>query len=255
MNQAVELSLPRDDRVGLDKAPLQRAFLDNLYYAQGKFPALATKHDYCMALAWTVRNRLLQRWIDTAETYTREGSRTVLGIAYDRPILGYRNHTANTLRPWKAEAPESFDLSTFNRGDYDGAVQQKVASENITKVLYPNDEQIQGKELRLEQQFFFVSCALQDMLRIMRVLPHHLEIIHALNARFLDEIRLRFLGDSARLVRLALFNEHGERSMRIANLACIGTRPSSHRFRRRCFPFRGWMAKWLQRPRIAELGA
>ena len=95
--------------------------------------------------------------------------RTVLGIPYDTPILGYRNNTANTLRLWRAEAPESFDLGTFNRGDYYGAVQQKMVSENISKILYPNDEQVQGKELRLEQQYFFVSCSLQDMLRIMRV--------------------------------------------------------------------------------------
>ena len=83
--------------------------------------------------------------------------KVVMGIPYDTPILGYRNNTANTLRLWKAEAPESFDFAVFNRGDYYGAVNQKVASENLTKVLYPNDEQSQGKELRLEQQYFFVS--------------------------------------------------------------------------------------------------
>ncbi len=441
MNQASDTPARPFDRVGLDKESLKRAFLDNLYYVQGKFPALATRHDYYMALAWTVRDRLLQRWIDTAETYTRAGSRTVayfsaefllgphlgnnllnlgieapvreamrdlglnldelagqeeepglgngglgrlaacfldslatleipalgygiryefgifaqdivdgwqeertdkwlrrgnpweiprpewtvevklggrsehyedgdgrrrarwvpartvLGIPYDTPILGYRNRTANTLRLWKAEAPEAFDLGTFNRGDYYGAVQQKVASENITKVLYPNDEQIQGKELRLEQQYFFVSCALQDMLRILRVqriplhrfhekfaaqlndthpaiaiaelmrllvdehgmdwaaawevtrrtfaytnhtllpealeqwpvalfarvLPRHLEIVHEINAAFLDEVRLRFLGDNERLARLSLINEHGERYVRMAHLACVGS--------------------------------
>ena len=89
------------------------------------------------------------------------------GVPYDTPILGYRVNTANTLRLWRAEAPESFDFSVFNRGDYWGAVNQKVISENITKVLYPNDEQVRGKELRLEQQYFFVSCSLQDMLRII----------------------------------------------------------------------------------------
>ena len=93
----------------------------------------------------------------------------VNGIPYDTPILGYHVNTANTLRLWKAEAPESFDFGTFNRGDYYGAVNQKVASENLTKVLYPNDEQARGKELRLEQQYFFVSCSLQDMLRICKV--------------------------------------------------------------------------------------
>jgi starch phosphorylase len=74
------------------------------------------------------------------------------------------------MRLWKAEATESFDFQRFNIGDYYGAVNEKVSSENLTKVLYPNDEQIQGKELRLMQQFFFVSCSLQDMIRIEVVL-------------------------------------------------------------------------------------
>jgi starch phosphorylase len=92
--------------------------------------------------------------------------RVVRGIAYDTPILGYRNGTGNLLRLWKAEAAESFDFDAFNQGDYWGAVEQKVDSENITKVLYPNDESVRGKRLRLEQQYFFVSCSLQDMIRI-----------------------------------------------------------------------------------------
>ncbi len=92
--------------------------------------------------------------------------RVVRGVAYDTAILGYRNGTANLLRLWKAEAAESFDFAAFNQGDYWGAVEQKVDSENITKVLYPNDESTRGKRLRLEQQYFFVSCALQDMIRI-----------------------------------------------------------------------------------------
>jgi len=71
--------------------------------------------------------------------------RTVVGVPYDTPILGYHVNTANTLRLWRAEATESFDFSTFNRGDYYGAVNQKVSSENLTKVLYPNDEAEQGK--------------------------------------------------------------------------------------------------------------
>src|SRR5262245_28255319 len=92
--------------------------------------------------------------------------RVVRGVAYDTPILGYQNGTANLLRLWKAEAAESFDFAAFNVGDYWCAVDQKVESENITKVLYPNDETASGKRLRLEQQYFFVSCALQDMIRI-----------------------------------------------------------------------------------------
>ena len=92
--------------------------------------------------------------------------RVVKGVAYDTPILGYGVGTANLLRLWSAQATESFDFAAFNLGDYYGAVEQKVVSENITKVLYPNDEGLAGKQLRLEQQYFFVSCALQDMIRI-----------------------------------------------------------------------------------------
>jgi starch phosphorylase len=432
---------PEDDRIAMNKDALKRAFLDNLYYMQGKFPALASGTDYYMALAYAVRDRMLQRWISTASTYTSQGSRTVaylsaeflmgphlannlinldlydsareavgelgldldellrhedepglgngglgrlaacfieslatlqvpcmaygiryefgifqqeivdgwqvektdkwlrfgspwelmrpewavdvkfgghtepytdehgrhrvrwvparvvVGVPYDTPILGYHVTTANTLRLWRAEAPESFDFSVFNRGDYWGAVNQKVASENITKVLYPNDDQVRGKELRLEQQFFFVCASLQDMLRILqvqriplerfhekfaiqlndthpslavvelmrllvdelamawdrawaitrrtfaytnhtllpealerwpielfgRMLPRHLEIIYEINARFLDEVRIAFFGDEQRLQRMSLIDESGERYVRMAHLATVGS--------------------------------
>jgi starch phosphorylase len=104
--------------------------------------------------------------------------RVVRGVAYDVPILGYRNGTANLLRLWKAEATESFDFEAFNVGDYWGAVDQKVESENITKVLYPNDEMVRGKRLRLEQQYFLVSCTLQDMIRIYRQKSKDLSAFH-----------------------------------------------------------------------------
>jgi len=107
---------------------------------------------------WTdEQGRFRVRWIPQTE---------VKGVAYDTPILGYRVTTCDILRLWKAEAIESFDFEAFNHGDYYRAVQDKMASENITKVLYPNDEVAVGKELRLKQQFFFSSCSLQDMLRI-----------------------------------------------------------------------------------------
>jgi glycogen phosphorylase len=93
-------------------------------------------------------------------------ARVVRGIPFDTPIVGYRVNTVNVLRLWKAEAAESFDFSAFNVGDYYGAVEQKVLSENLTKVLYPNDDALKGKRLRLEQQYFFVSCSLQDMIRL-----------------------------------------------------------------------------------------
>jgi starch phosphorylase len=300
-----------DVRTGLTVESLKRALADNLFYAQGKFPAIATKNDFYMALAYTVRDRQLHRWINTIETYIKQkdpkvvsylsaefllgprlgnslvnlgiynevrqaveelgldlnelleqeaepglgngglgrlaacymdslstleipaigygiryefgifsqgiqdgwqieiadkwlrlgdpwelprpeaavdvnfGGHTeaytddqgryrvrwipaqlVKGVPHDMAILGYKVNTANTLRLWKAEARESFDFQEFNVGDYYGAVHDKVVTENITKVLYPNDEPVQGKQLRLEQQFFFVCCSLQDMIRI-----------------------------------------------------------------------------------------
>ena len=95
------------------------------------------------------------------------GGHTVVGVAHDTPITGYGVRTANTLRLWSAMAPEAFDFASFNAGDYTRAVLAKVQSETLSKVLYPNDEFDQGKRLRLSQQIFFVSCSLQDMLRIL----------------------------------------------------------------------------------------
>jgi starch phosphorylase len=93
-------------------------------------------------------------------------ARHIKGVACDTPVPGYRVGTCNTLRLWKSEAVESFDFQDFNTGDYYGAVQEKVSSETLSKVLYPNDEPEAGKRLRLAQQYFFVSCSLQDMLRL-----------------------------------------------------------------------------------------
>lgn len=92
----------------------------------------------------------------------------VTGIPYDSPVMGYKVLSCNFLRLWKSEAEESFDFSSFNHGDYYKAVEYKVKSENISKVLYPNDEMLEGKKLRLKQQYFFVSCSLQDMMNIHR---------------------------------------------------------------------------------------
>ena len=89
----------------------------------------------------------------------------MLGMPYDTPVSGYHNDTVNTMRLWSARASHEFDLETFNAGDYTSAVQTKTASENISKVLYPLDTSPQGKELRLRQQYFFVSCSIHDILR------------------------------------------------------------------------------------------
>ena len=99
----------------------------------------------------------------------------VRGVAYDMPVSGYLGPTTNLLRLWKAEAIESFDFEAFNVGDYYGAVHEKVASETISEVLYPNDEPEVGKRLRLIQQYFFVSCSLHDMIRLFMMQRRALE--------------------------------------------------------------------------------
>ena len=92
--------------------------------------------------------------------------RVIKGIAYDTPVPAYRGDMVDLLRLWKSEAVESFDFQAFNVGDYYKAVNEKVISETVSKVLYPNDEPEIGRTLRLSQQYFFVSCSLQDMIRI-----------------------------------------------------------------------------------------
>ncbi len=95
-------------------------------------------------------------------------STVVKGVPYDTPILGYKTKTANLLRLWKSEAVESLDFEAFNTGDYIGAVEEKIRSENLSKILYPNDGTDSGRRLRLEQQYFFTSCSLKDILRAAR---------------------------------------------------------------------------------------
>ena len=300
-----------DDRTGMDIETLKRAFIDNLYYIQGKDKNFATAHDYYMALAYTIRDRLVHRWIKTEQTYfekdvriicylsaefllgrqlgqnlinvglwerarqaiketagleledlmeheqepglgngglgrlaacfleslatleiptlgygiryefgifkqdIRDGwqverpdtwlqlgnpweiprqeyrvkvhfggrtepytdrsgryrvrwipDRTVLGTPYDTLVPGYHTDTVNSLRLWSARASEEFNFQIFDAGDYARAVADKTYSENISKVLYPNDNTFQGRELRLEQQYFFVSCSIQDIIRL-----------------------------------------------------------------------------------------
>ncbi|MBF0522336.1 MAG: glycogen/starch/alpha-glucan phosphorylase [Candidatus Omnitrophica bacterium] len=99
-------------------------------------------------------------WIDTQD---------VLAVPYDIPIPGYKNDVINTLRLWSARSTEEFDLEYFNSGDYEQAVYRKIFSENISKVLYPNDSQVQGKELRLKQEYFFTAASISDIFRRFKV--------------------------------------------------------------------------------------
>lgn len=438
----MKVAKQHDVRTGLGIAEIKRDFLDNLFYLQARFPEVANVNDFYQALAYTVRDRLLERWVRSARLFKNTAARTVCyfsaeymlgpqlganllslgiteevrqavaelgldletlieyepepglgngglgrlaacfmdslatlqipaigygiryefgifrqelqdgwqlertdrwnangnpweirrptitfdvnfggqtehytddagkhrvrwvpayqvrGVAYDTPILGYRVGSANLLRLWVAEAVESFDVAAFNNGDYYGAVDQKISSEFITKVLYPNDEPAAGKALRLSQQYLLVSCSLRDMIRIhlqvpgktlldldekyavqlndthpalaipelMRLLldehhlgwdeawdtttrmfgytnhtllpealeqwplplfrsmlPRHAEIVFEINHRFLNDVRLRYPGDDARVARLSLIDEYGDKHLRMAHLACVGS--------------------------------
>lgn len=103
-----------------------------------------------------------QHWVDAEH---------VIAMAYDMPVVGYGTDTVNSLRLWSAKAAREFDLSHFNDGNYEKAVEERNATESISKVLYPNDTSVLGKELRLKQQYFFVSASIQDILR--RFLSEH----------------------------------------------------------------------------------
>src|SRR5499433_1209223 len=102
------------------------------------------------------RGRLTHDWVDTKD---------VLATPFDTPIPGYGMHTVNTLRLWGARAVQEFNLEEFNEGDYVGAIEARARSENICRVLYPNDNVFVGRELRLAQEYFFVSATLQDIIR------------------------------------------------------------------------------------------
>lgn len=231
--------------------------------------------------------RVEWRWVETEQ---------VRGVPFDLPVVGY-GHTVNTLRLWSAKADDEFHFDDFNKGSYVEAVENKVLAENLTKVLYPNDNVLAGKELRLRQQYFFVSCSLQDVLRRFRIknsdwtrlpekafiqlnethpalvipelmrllvdqenvdwntawsvtractgytnhtilpealekwsvalmerlLPRHMQIIYEINGRFLKQVAAMWPGDISRLARMSLIDEHGDRSVRMANLAIIGS--------------------------------
>ncbi|HXY39480.1 MAG TPA: glycogen/starch/alpha-glucan phosphorylase [Vicinamibacteria bacterium] len=114
--------------------------------------------------------RLRVRWVD---------AQSVWAMAYDTPVAGFRTETVNTLRLWAAKSSREFDLARFNAGEYVRAVEDKNESENISKVLYPPDDQYAGRELRLKQQYFFVSATLQDVLRRFRKKPRRLSELPA----------------------------------------------------------------------------
>lgn len=228
-----------------------------------------------------------------------DGTQDVFAIPFDTPIPGYGNNTVNTLRLWTAKASNQFDFDEFNMGKYVEAVGDKNEWEKISKVLYPNDVTEMGKILRLQQQYFFVSASLQDIIRryikydgdknfknfsdkvaiqlndthpaiaipelmrilvdengvpwkeawdttvktfgytnhtllpealekwpvhmIERLLPRHMQIIYQINYEFLSAVSVRYPGDVDRLRRMSIIDETGERYVRMAFLAIIGS--------------------------------
>ena len=102
------------------------------------------------------RENFRQQWLDY---------KVVVGVPSDMPVVGYNGTTVNFLRLFTARSSEDFDIEIFNRGDYIRAVEQKIASENISRVLYPSDSVMAGKELRLVQEYFLVACAVGDIVR------------------------------------------------------------------------------------------
>ena len=146
-----------------------------------------------------INGQPVARWLDYE---------TVLGIPYDYPIPGYGNNTVNNLRLWEAKSTEDFNLTFFNNGDYMKAYESKTLTENITKVLYPNDNIEQGRELRFKQQYFFVACSLHDILRRFKADGHE---IHA----FPDKVAIQ-LNDThpalaiAELMRILIDHENLE---------------------------------------------
>ncbi len=133
--------------------------------------------------------------------------RLVKGVANDIPVAGYGTSMTNFLRLWSSEAIDSFDFQAFNKGDYYDAVREKVESETISKVLYPNDEPEAGKVLRLQQQYFFTSCSLQDMIRIHKLRGGSIDTFHEAFAIQLNDTHPSIA--VAELMRL-LLDVHGQ---------------------------------------------
>ena len=221
----------------------------------------------------------------------------IVGVPHDMPIAGYSGRTVNYLRLYSARSSQDFDMQIFNEGDYLKAVEQKMSSETISKVLYPSDSFEAGRELRLIQEYFFVACAIRDIVRryeqrhayydafaskvaiqlndthpalavaelmrllvdekllpwdraweitqatlgytnhtllpealerwpvslFERVLPRHLQIIHEINRRFLDEVGAHWPNDPDRARRMSIIEEGDQKQVRMAHLAIIGS--------------------------------
>src|ERR1700722_12516659 len=222
---------------------------------------------------------------------------TLIGIPFDRPVVGYGGANINTLRLWAAGAPDYFDFQAFSHGDFVKAVAETLEAESITRVLYPDDSTSLGQALRFVQEYFLVACSLADLVRRFRrsgaaweafpekvaiqlndthptlavpelmrilmddehlgwdqaweitgktfgytnhtllpealekwpvawfeeILPRHLEIVFEINRRLLETVRSRFAGDEGLARRVSLIDEDGDRKVRMAHLAIVGS--------------------------------
>ncbi len=143
---------------------------------------------------------------DGSCTFIHENYRSVLAIPYDMPIVGYGNHVVNTLMIWDAQPLQAFALDSFDKGDYDKAVEQENLARNLVEVLYPNDNHVAGKELRLKQQYFFVSASIQRALE--RFKKHH-DNIHDLPKKVVFQMNdTHPTVTVAELMRILIDEEH-----------------------------------------------
>ena len=108
-------------------------------------------------------------WRDGRNWYVQEGYQSVRAVPYDLPIVGYGNNVVNSLMIWDAEPINTFNLDSFDKGDYLNAVEQENLAKNIVEVLYPNDNHYAGKELRLKQQYFFISASVQRAIKKFKI--------------------------------------------------------------------------------------
>src|SRR5262249_10133462 len=222
---------------------------------------------------------------------------TLIGLPFDRPVVGYGGKTINTLRLWAAAAPDYFDFQRFSRGEFVEAQAETLAAESLTRVLYPDDSTIRGQALRFLQEYFLVACSLADLVRRFRktnadwsalpdkaaiqlndthpalsvpellrilldeahlgwdeawdltrrtlaytnhtllpealekwpvawfemLLPRQTELVYEINRRLLDDVRSRYRGDEGRGERGSLVGEGGDKHVRMANLAIVGS--------------------------------
>ncbi|EDW44535.1 GM23707, partial [Drosophila sechellia] len=163
------------------------------------------------------------RVIDTPEGKKWVDTQRVFAMPYDNPIPGYNNNHVNTLRLWSAKSPIDFNLKFFNDGDYIQAVLDRNLAENISRVLYPNDNFFEGKELRLKQEYFIGPRSAGPSPLLESILPRHLQIIYHINFLHMENVKKKFPDDLDRMRRMSMVEEDGEKRINMAHLSIVGS--------------------------------